>query len=358
MEEKGRGPIIGKEFAVTYQMKDVINGYFELSKTPTFGQLGCSGFIFANGKGDVIHKATPAFMQYGPNAFQWVERMLSQYQPAGQKAGENTMDSLPLDAIRVILKGLKAQPHLNGLKGHVLRKDANNSDRFIILLDNGNQVSIKSTNFDELEEDEEEEEGEETDAKYRNGGCCGSNNSADCGNGSCSQPAPCSTTAVDLSDPSCSSAGCSDERLEKLLQQPTVLLNIPTIDTEHEECEQALQTFITQRTVTSLQSFHNILVKHFVHEEELMRDVGFGGAKAIASEGSSSNDTLSTLNAYSGHVADHHSIRDLIEQIIDSSKSDGIVCQGKVIKIVDRFKAHIDRYDTLYQQDFIKAGVQ
>lgn len=359
MEQKGRGPVIGKEFGLSYQMKDVVNGYFELSNTPTFGQLGCSGFIFADGTGKVIHKATPAFMQYGPNAFQWVERMLSKYQTSHGNGsnGGGEVNELPLDAIRVVLKGIKAQPQLNGVKGYVLRKD-HSSDRFIVLLDNGSQISIKSTNFDELDEEDEDEGGCCGGAGGCGSGGCGANESGvkGCDNGACSNPCMESKCATAPSSgkaeaSSCSSSACSDDRLQSLLNQPTVLLNIPSVDAEHEECEHALDTFIQERTATSLKQFEDVLIKHFLHEEELMRQAGFGGATA-------EEPVSNAMNAFSGHVADHHSIRDLIEQIMDSSRGDGIVCQGKVIKIVDRFKAHIERYDVLYQQDFVKAGIQ
>ncbi len=148
-----------------------------------------------------------------------------------------------------------------------------------------------------------------------------------------------------------------DDRLQSLVNQPMALLNIPSIDHEHTECEEALHTFIQQRTTTALKAFLDILIKHFIHEEELMRDVGFGGAKVVSSDEGGINSSMSAMTAYSGHVADHHGIRDLIEQVIDTSEG-GTVCQGKVMKVVDRFKAHIDRYDVLYQEDFLKAGVQ
>ncbi len=310
MESKGRGPVIGKEFAISYQMKDIINGYFELSKTPTFGQLGCSGFIFANGDGNVIEKATPAFMQYGPNAFQWVERMLLKYQSGGSNNNSNNSE-LPLDAIRVIVKGLKAQPQLNGLKGFVVRRDTNNNDRFIILLDNGNQISIKSSNFDEVEEDEDDSGG----GSCGGGGGCGTNGIRGCSGGptsggccngnsgdSCSMEAKCNTNTApstnDTSTPSCSSSACSDDRLQSLVNQPMALLNIPSIDHEHTECEEALHTFIQKRTTTALKAFLDILIKHFIHEEELMRDVGFGGAKVVSSDEGGINSSMSAMTAY------------------------------------------------------------
>jgi hemerythrin len=54
-----------------------------------YGQLGCSGFVVADGKGNFVSRKTVAFLQYGDEAFRRVESMLESL--VGPSFGSSTM---------------------------------------------------------------------------------------------------------------------------------------------------------------------------------------------------------------------------------------------------------------------------
>ena len=66
----------GKQFKIP---STVLNGYIEAeSEAPTYGQLGCGGFIVLGKHGEFVSaRTTPAFLDKGTLAFAAVERLLS-----------------------------------------------------------------------------------------------------------------------------------------------------------------------------------------------------------------------------------------------------------------------------------------
>jgi hemerythrin len=312
---------MAKQFSQMFNFQHVISGYFLADKMPTFGQLGCSGFIVAEvGSGNVIHKATPAFLQHGPAAFGWVERMFRTLSPSLASL-EST---LPANAIRVQLTGLQSQPPMNGLKGYLIRKDESNPQRFVILLDNGDQVSLKSANFEELEDEENQHDQDKQ------------------GN-------------VELKEGDDGTQGeCSNDKdaLSCLVLQKSPKLGFAQIDEEHEECDQALSQLVLRKTVITLYTFRNTLKRHFEHEEQMMQDADFGNAKQSAID--------SNFSAYASHKADHNVILQLLDSVLQeyTVTKEAFVCKDSLLQIVQRFKMHIENYDTLYHDAFVVAGIE
>ena len=75
------GIATAKSFGKRYQMPStVLNGYIEApSEAPTYGQLGCGGFIVLGKYGEFASARTgPAFLDKGMLAFAAVERLLSE----------------------------------------------------------------------------------------------------------------------------------------------------------------------------------------------------------------------------------------------------------------------------------------
>jgi hemerythrin len=287
-EQRGYGLKIGREFAMKYQLTHVINGYFEPSAMPTFGQLGCSGFIFSDSSGSVIKSATPPFLQYGPEAFAWVERMLDSYNPIPNL-------NRPSDAIRIRIQGIRAQPQLNGQFGSLLRKDEKNPQRFIVLLDSGQQISVQAQNFEEIDEEDEQQQQEKS--------------------------------IIDSST------------------EPTTIdthLGVPAMDEEHEQCEKVLQQLLEERTPSALKSALFTLRNHFTHEEDLMRQVGFGGYRVDLSE------QELRISGFYGHLADHQQLIQNLQQLSAAQNSEGKLPEDAIKKLLQKLREHIDRYDRLY----------
>ena len=61
-----------------YRLENVINCFIPSREYMPrgFGQLGCSGFVIADAKGDFVSRKTSAFLQYGDQAFRQVESIL------------------------------------------------------------------------------------------------------------------------------------------------------------------------------------------------------------------------------------------------------------------------------------------
>lgn len=335
MEQPGRsfGYTMAKQFSQMFNFQNVINGFFLPDKMPTFGQLGCSGFIVAEiSSGKVIHKATPALMQHGSPAFSWVEKMFHTLVPTLPAAKE----SPPADAIRVQVEGLKSQPSLNGMKGYLIRKDESNPQRFIVLLDNGQQVSLKPANFNDVDPEDEEVQNNDAHA-IESKAADGSSSTACASGGDCSA---CTT-------------GCSKDVLSDLIALVTPKLGFALIDEEHQECDDALAELLQVKTVDKLVKFRVAVNKHFQHEEALMQEADFGGAKQSIATGNN-------LSAYVGHVSDHKSIMSLLESVEEEYKVTGeaFVCRDSLVQVAQRFKSHIEKYDMLYHDSFVAAGIQ
>jgi hypothetical protein len=80
METGDDGIATAKSFGKRFQVPStVLNGYIEApSEAPTYGQLGCGGFIVLGKHGEFVSARTvPAFLDKGMLAFAAVERLLS-----------------------------------------------------------------------------------------------------------------------------------------------------------------------------------------------------------------------------------------------------------------------------------------
>jgi hypothetical protein len=62
-----------------YKAPIVVNGFIPSRHyMPVgFGQLGCSGFVISDAKGNFVSRKTAAYLQYGPQAFRHVESILN-----------------------------------------------------------------------------------------------------------------------------------------------------------------------------------------------------------------------------------------------------------------------------------------
>ena len=56
-----------------------------------YGQLGCSGFVIADAQGNFVSRKTAAFLQYGDQAFRFVESILESL--VGPSVGSSTRAS-------------------------------------------------------------------------------------------------------------------------------------------------------------------------------------------------------------------------------------------------------------------------
>jgi hypothetical protein len=91
----------GRNFKIP---RSVVNGYIDTdSEVPTFGQLGCSGFIVLGPDGEfVAEKTEPAFLEEGQEAFEAVEELLRGcgVQPNEEAAAKELSPKQPVAAFQ------------------------------------------------------------------------------------------------------------------------------------------------------------------------------------------------------------------------------------------------------------------
>lgn len=71
------GPELARSFGERLKLKHCKNVWLDENNMPTWGQLGCNGFIILDETHSVKCKATAAFLQVKQEAFRFVEKMLS-----------------------------------------------------------------------------------------------------------------------------------------------------------------------------------------------------------------------------------------------------------------------------------------
>jgi hypothetical protein len=77
----GENPLVGEGQQEHEQQRPpvVVNGWIPSRHYMPrgYGQLGCSGFIISDAKGNFVSRKTASFLQFGPQAFQHVESILA-----------------------------------------------------------------------------------------------------------------------------------------------------------------------------------------------------------------------------------------------------------------------------------------
>jgi hypothetical protein len=135
-------------FEQMFKFTSVINGVvMKRQDMPTYGQLGCSGFIIVGADGSCVSKKTDAYLNYGEKAFKNAESViLTALEDAGVdfKTEANKKDgNLYARGQKLRLEGISSDPALNGIIITVLKFDTTKG-RFHVLLNDGSnkQISI------------------------------------------------------------------------------------------------------------------------------------------------------------------------------------------------------------------------
>ena len=141
------GPELAETFASRLQLKHCINTYCDQGHFPTWGQLGCSGFIVCDGNGNVTCKATSAFMEVRQLAFKHVETLVdAMLSPGGGGGGGDGSAVHPGAAVE--LCGLSARPDLNGARGVCVDGASGaTGGRCVVQMADGKTMSIKPANL-------------------------------------------------------------------------------------------------------------------------------------------------------------------------------------------------------------------
>merc|ERR1719409_1459725 len=139
------GSSLASTFVRDLKLKHTSVTYCAESDMPSWGQLGCGGFIVLDGAGKVAHAKTSAFMQVRDLAFRHVEALVG-----ALCAGAAVPRVAP--GVFVVLHGLSSA-ELNGAKGIVVEKEGPNGRCGVQLLAGGRSLAVKPANLRALDDD-------------------------------------------------------------------------------------------------------------------------------------------------------------------------------------------------------------
>uniref|UniRef100_A0A7S3B3X7 Hemerythrin-like domain-containing protein n=1 Tax=Haptolina ericina TaxID=156174 RepID=A0A7S3B3X7_9EUKA len=71
------GPQLATQFGTQLKLKHCHNTWVDQDDMPTWGQLGCNGFIVLDGSHSVISRATPAYLEVREAAFRHVDGLIA-----------------------------------------------------------------------------------------------------------------------------------------------------------------------------------------------------------------------------------------------------------------------------------------
>ena len=154
------GSSLASTFVRDLKLKHTSVTYCAESDMPSWGQLGCGGFIVLDGAGKVAHAKTSAFMQVRDLAFRHVEALVG-----ALCAGAAVPRVAP--GVFVVLHGLSSG-ELNGAKGIVVEKEGPNGRCGVQLLAGGPSLAVKPANLRALDDDGNELD-DETDREHEHG---------------------------------------------------------------------------------------------------------------------------------------------------------------------------------------------
>lgn len=295
---------------------------------PTYGQLGCSGFIIIGSDGMALTRATKSYNRMGPDAAfghaeHYIDLAIQQHQDRLVASGaiaiategdgaEHVYDTAYEPGRRVIIE----MPELSGVMGTIVGFQKR---RFVVDVEGHGRMMIPSCNLAPASSSGTTS----ADRQQQQPSHC-----VKCNPSSVAAASDCAF-AIDGSLPAPPSIGCE------------------TIDKEHEECTRSLNALLMAAASPGpgapfalLATVHRVLENHFAHEEELAEAAGFGGDKK--GTGFSPLDT---------HKKDHRRILDMASAIFEEAKAQPAQCVGheESHKIAHAFHEHASAYDALLE---------
>lgn len=186
------GPGLAETFASELRLRHCTNVWVDRAGMPSWGQLGCQGFIVCDGRGAVTCRATSAFLDVEGRAFEHVETLLEALlSDGGGGSGDAPAAAAAIRPGAVCeLHSLVARPDLNGCRVVCVKPAGDASGgRCIVRTAEGRGMKVKPANLRIVDPAAQ--------------GCCG---------GGCSdEKMPSQKTSCDQKA-SCDEAGCGEKR--------------------------------------------------------------------------------------------------------------------------------------------------
>jgi len=348
---------LAKEFGSSLRLRHCVNGFVDgRQDMPSYGQLGCKGFIVLDPDHAIISQCTASFMELREAAFGSVEAILGQRLKI--KFGDFSMGDF------VTVKGIASQPQLNGQAG-VLRSFVEAKGRWQVELDSGEVKALKPSNLSALFSVGDFVTVKGIASQPQLNGQPGVLRSfveakgrwqveLDSGEVKALKPSNLSALVTnadaDKDVPSTASEEDPGPTPTTFCVEGVETVGVASIDAEHDECIAAMNKLSDSRKLQDLQAVYSSVSAHFKNEEDLLVQYGFGANQP------------SQFSPLTSHIEDHTRILRLIQEEIErkqSACSTALACSVDFVKkLADAFHFHAESFDRQYSQLLVKAGVQ
>mmetsp|Transcript_12719 Transcript_12719/g.25919 ORF Transcript_12719/g.25919 Transcript_12719/m.25919 type:complete len:282 (+) Transcript_12719:234-1079(+) len=132
------------------------------------------------------------------------------------------------------------------------------------------------------------------------------------------------------------------EERQKKEEAAKSLGSVPSVghdemDHEHEECTKLIQKIEKEKSIRAFEDLLTELVEHFAHEENLLKEKGFG------------SNAPSALSPLITHTQDHKRIIMVVGQMLERAKQRGVwdSCAHELANI---FETHATQFDARYEE--------
>mmetsp|Transcript_627 Transcript_627/g.1811 ORF Transcript_627/g.1811 Transcript_627/m.1811 type:complete len:347 (-) Transcript_627:60-1100(-) len=319
---------LAREMSQGSKLTHCVNAFVDNENDlPTYGQLGCQGFIILDSDLQVVTTGTSAFMQVRNLAFSHVEALLDAvcaHQPLPKFCPGETLQ---------LVEPPPERPDLRGATGMCVAVKGTKIDfGFMAGPLRGRMMQVASTAVRRVDDDEEEEPGQ-----ANLGGCC--DVKGDCDSGGCGTKGDCN------------SGGCGtngDCVLDKEFVNASldlVSVKVPSMDAEHGECAAAFRTLAESKSMGDLKALLQCLSEHFAHEEALFEEFGFG------------KNTNERFSARKTHIGDHNRILEKAQHALVAKES-APVPVGLIRELLQDFHDHTRLYDVQYADQLSAKGAK
>jgi len=333
---------LAKEMSQEAQLTRAVNGFINNdADMPSWGQLGCKGFIILDAEHRMVADKTPAFMQVKDIAFDHVEAILD-----ALCAKKPVPGILPGDHI-VLQQPPQSHPQLKGALGICVKLCGSTMEfgfidgplRGRVL---GDVPMAGVTKFD-MQSQVKPQGGVDHGSCGPNKGSCGPN-AGNCGPDGCGPPSKgkCGPGGCD-GNGGCDGSGTIDQTfVDSALTFPSV--KVPSMDAEHEECAVAFRSLASSRSRAALEEVFKHLKEHFDHEEALFVKHNFGV------------HVNENLSAQKSHKDDHTRILDSIHNQLAASGD--FIPVDYIQGLLQHFNEHTNRFDLMYAEPLSAKGAR
>ena len=309
------GPQLATNFGNELKLKNCHNTWVDEDDMPSWGQLGCNGFIVIDGADTVVCQASPAYLEVKQAAFRHVETLINALvssKPApklapgrvdpsvGGHCAEVRFGEEEEEEEEVIVSGLSSRPDLNGKRGRVLSEAANG--RLEVQIEGeAAPLSIKRQNLTAA--------GEASAVP--------------------TPPAPVPSVKVDVLDD-------DHHKCEAKLALLARLTEPPGVGGKRRQIDEALRGLLAAYEA------------HFAHEEALLDEHLYA---AVAHDGA--GGFSADKGARTSHFADHQAMLSGVRKLLEDVPS---IDAAAVLRLQLDFERHATAYDGSYA-DRLSAAI-